>query len=55
MCDFGNSSMYNYQSLESAWMMKNGIDPDRQPEEKTEKEFDDQYKRVAEILSKRPH
>ncbi len=46
--------MFDYQVFQSAYMMKNGVNEDAEPDEKTEQEFDDQYKRVAEILKKLP-
>ena len=50
---FRSSNMFDFQCIKSAFMMKNGIDEESIPEEKTESDFDDQYKRLAEIMKKK--
>ena len=50
---FGTASMFDFQCVKSAFLIKNGIDESAMPEEKTDEDFDDQYKRVAEVLKKK--
>ena len=50
---FNHSNMFDFQCIKSAFLIKNGINEDDMPEEKTDEDFDDQYKRVAEILKKK--
>ena len=45
--------MFDFQCVKSAFLIKNGIDESAMPEEKTPEDFDDQYKRVAEVLKKK--
>ena len=47
------SSMFDFQCIKSVFLIKNGIDEKSLPQEKTEREFDDQYKRLAEIMKKK--
>ena len=50
---FSASNMFDFQCIKSAFLIKNGINENDMPEEKTDEDFDDQYKRVAEILKKK--
>jgi len=50
---FNTSNMFDFQCIKSAFLIKNGINENDIPEEKTEQDFDDQYKRLAEILQKK--
>ena len=45
--------MFDFQCIKSVFFIKNGIDENAKAEEKTSEDFDDQYKRVAEILNKK--
>lgn len=45
--------MFDFQCIKSAFLLKNGIDENAEVEGKTDEQFDDQYKRVAEILEKK--
>ena len=50
---FSASNMFDFQCIKSAFLVKNGINENDIPEEKTDEDFDDQYKRLAEILNKK--
>ena len=50
---FNTSNMFDFQCIKSAFLLKNGIDENAEVEGKTDEQFDDQYKRVAEILKQK--